>query len=120
MKADPILEEVWRVKDKLSREMAADPDAYFSKLDKITNAQERAGRKIIRSAEELRQLVAEKESQRPLASPMALNDKPSGGMASFLAEGKHENVPLPHWRCRSYSRSFGRRMTEDFARRLPS
>ena len=28
MKVDPILEEVWRIKDKLSREMAADPDAY--------------------------------------------------------------------------------------------
>ncbi len=24
MKADPILEEVWRIKDKLSQEMAAD------------------------------------------------------------------------------------------------
>lgn len=28
MKVDPILEEVWRIKDKLSREMAADPTAY--------------------------------------------------------------------------------------------
>jgi hypothetical protein len=79
MKADAILEEVWRVKDKLSREMAADPDAYFAKLDEIGKAEERAGRKVIRSAEELRQLVAEKERQRALASPMALHDKPPGG-----------------------------------------
>ena len=79
MKADPILEEVWRVKDKLSREMAADPEAYFAKLDEMTKAEERAGRNVIRSAEELRQLVAEKERQRALALPMALNDKSPGG-----------------------------------------
>lgn len=77
MKADPILEEVWRVKDKLSREMAADPAAYFAKLDEITDAEEKAGRKVIRSAAELRQLVAEKERQRAEESAMALNDKPS-------------------------------------------
>ncbi len=35
MKADPILEEVWRIKDKLSHEMAADPAAYAAKLDVI-------------------------------------------------------------------------------------
>ena len=53
MKADPILEEVWRVKDQLSREMAAVPAAYSAKLDGIANAEEKAGRKIIRSAVEL-------------------------------------------------------------------
>jgi len=78
MKADPILEEVWRIKDKLSREMAADPAACFVKLDEITKAEEKAGRKVIRSAEELRQLVAEKERQRTEESTMALNDKPPG------------------------------------------
>jgi hypothetical protein len=76
MKADPILEEVWRIKDKLSREMAADPAAYFAKLDEISKAEEKAGRKVIRSAKELRQLVAEKERQRAAESAMALNDKP--------------------------------------------
>ncbi len=63
MKADPILEEVWRVKDKLSREFAADPDAYFAKLNEITHAEEKAGRKVIHSAAGLRELVAEKERQ---------------------------------------------------------
>jgi len=77
MKADPTLEELWRVKDKLSREMAADPAAYFVKLDVITNAEEKVGRKVIRSAEELRQLVAEKERQRAEQSAMVLNDKPA-------------------------------------------
>jgi hypothetical protein len=75
MKADPILEEVWRIKDKLSQEMAADPDAYFAKLDEITKAEEKAGRKVIRSADELRQLVAGKERQRAGESALALNDK---------------------------------------------
>ena len=76
MKADPILEEVWRIKDKLSQEMAADPDAYFAKLDEMTKAEEKAGRKVIRSAEELRQHVAGKTRQRAAASALALNDKP--------------------------------------------
>jgi hypothetical protein len=75
MKADPILEEVWRVKDKLSREFAADPDAYFAKLDEITKAEEKAGRKVIRSAAELRQLVTQRERQHAEESAMALNDK---------------------------------------------
>jgi hypothetical protein len=76
MKADPILEEVWRIKDKLSQEMAANPDAYFAKLDEITKTEEKAGRKVIRSAEELRQLVTGKERQRAAESALALNDKP--------------------------------------------
>jgi hypothetical protein len=76
MKANPILEEVWRIKDELSREFAADPDAYFAKLDEIANAEEKAGRKVVRSAEELRQLVAEEERQRAGESAFALNDKP--------------------------------------------
>ena len=76
MKTNPILEEVWRIKDELSREMAADPDAYFAKLDEIANAEEKAGRKVIRSAAELRQLMVEKERERAEESAMALNDKP--------------------------------------------
>jgi hypothetical protein len=76
MKADPILEEVWRVKDKLSHEMAADPAAYAAKLDEIANAEQKAGRKVIRSAAELRQHVTEKERQDSEASALALNDKP--------------------------------------------
>ena len=77
MKADPILEEVWRVKDKLSREFAADPVAYSAKLGAIAVAEEKAGRKVIRSAAGLRELVAEKERQLAGQSAFALNDKPS-------------------------------------------
>ena len=77
MKANPILEEVWKIKDALAREFAADPDAYFAKLNEIGNAEEKAGRKVIRSAEELRQLAAEKERQLATESAFALNDKPA-------------------------------------------
>jgi len=76
MKADPILEEVWRVKDKLSREMAAALAAYSAKLDAIADTEEKAGRKVIRSAAELQQLVAQRERQRAQESALALNDKP--------------------------------------------
>ncbi len=77
MKADPILEEVWRVKDKLSREMAANPAAYSAKLAAIADTEEKAGRKVIRSAVGLRELVAEKERQLAGQSAFALNDKPA-------------------------------------------
>jgi TnpA family transposase len=76
MKANPILEEIWQIKDELSREFAADPDAYFAKLDEITDAEEKAGRKVIRSAEELQQLVVQRERHHAEVSAMALNDKP--------------------------------------------
>ena len=78
MKANPILEEVWRIKDELAREFAADPDAYFAKLDEIVKAEEKAGRKVVRSAEELRQLVAAEERERAAESAFVLNDKPPG------------------------------------------
>jgi hypothetical protein len=76
MKTNPILEEVWRIKDELSREIVADPDAYFAKLDEITDAEEKAGRKVIRSAAELRQLVAQRERQLAEQPATMLNDKP--------------------------------------------
>ena len=76
MKTNPILEEIWRIKDELSREYAADPDAYFAKLDEIANAEETAGRKVIRSAAELRRLMAAEERQRAEKSAMGLNEKP--------------------------------------------
>jgi hypothetical protein len=78
MKTGPILEEVWRVKDKLSREIASDPDGYFAKLKERTNAEEKAGRKVIRSAGELRTLAAGQERQRASTPAMVLNDKPQG------------------------------------------
>ena len=48
----------------------------IAKLDELVKAEEKAGRRVIRSAAELRQLVAEKERQRAQESPMVLNEKP--------------------------------------------
>lgn len=77
MKANPILEEIWRIKDELSREYAADPNAYFAKLNEIAGAEEKAGRKVVRSAAELRRLMAEDERKRDEQAPLVLNDKPT-------------------------------------------
>ena len=54
------------------------PDAYFAKLKERTNAEEKAGRKVIRSAGELRTLAAEQERQRASPLAMVLNDQPQG------------------------------------------
>jgi len=77
MNADPILEEVWRIKDKLSHKMAADPAAYLARLDEMTKAEEQAGRKVIRTPEELRHFAAEEERRQTHASAMMLSDKPA-------------------------------------------
>jgi hypothetical protein len=76
MKADAILEETWRINEKLSREMAGNPEAYAAKLTKLEQAEEKAGRKVIRSAEELRQLVVERERNHAAESALTLHDKP--------------------------------------------
>lgn len=77
MNTNPILEEIWRIKDELSREYAADPDAYFAKLNEIADVEEKAGRKVVRSTVELRQLMAKEEHERAEQAALALNDKPT-------------------------------------------
>ena len=77
MKADPILEELWRVKDKLSREMTADPVAYQARLDQLAKQAERAGRRVLNSPEELRRHVAEQEQRRRQAEALILNETPT-------------------------------------------
>lgn len=76
MKADPVIEELWSIKDKLSGEMKADPAAYLAKLDQMSANEVGKGRRIILSADELRQFVADQENQRAPSSPFALNEKP--------------------------------------------
>ena len=71
MKANPILEEVWRIKDQLAAEAGYDIDRFFENLRKWEAAHPPSGQ-VVRNAEELRQLVSVKESV------MALNDKPPG------------------------------------------
>lgn len=76
MKPDAVLEEIWRIKDELSREMAADPPAFRAKLEKLAKEEQAAGRRIIRSAEELRQYAAEQERHRREADVLMIRESP--------------------------------------------
>ena len=75
MKANPILEEIWRIKDQLAAEAGYDIDRFFENLRKWEAEHPHTG-PIIRNAEELRQVVAETERARAKESTLALNDKP--------------------------------------------
>ncbi len=75
MKANPILEEVWRIKDRLAAEAGYDIDRFFENLRKWEAEHPPTG-PVVRNAEELRQLVAQKERERAEESALALNDKP--------------------------------------------
>lgn len=61
MKPNPILVELWRVKDDLAREAGYDVDRVFADL---RAAEGRQPGPLIRSAEELRRFVAEQERQQ--------------------------------------------------------
>ncbi len=75
MKTNPILEEVWRIKDQLAADAGYDIDRFFENLRKWEAEHPHTG-PVVRNAEELRQLVARKERERSEESAMALNDKP--------------------------------------------
>jgi hypothetical protein len=75
MKANPILEELWKIKDDLARESGYDVDRFLENLRKWEAEHPHPGR-VLRNAEELRQLVAEKERQRAEQPSLTLNDKP--------------------------------------------
>ena len=75
MKSNPILEEVWRVKDELAREAGYDVHRLCENTRKWAAEHPHSGR-MVRTAEELRQLVAERERERGKESAMTLNDKP--------------------------------------------
>ena len=75
MKANPILEEIWQIKDQLAAEAGYDMDRYFDNLRKWMAAHPHTGR-LVHNAEELRQLVAEKERQCGGQSTLALNEQP--------------------------------------------
>jgi hypothetical protein len=75
MKANPILEEVWRIKDQLAAEAGYDIDRFFENLRKWEAGHPHTG-PVVRNAEELRQLVAAEERQRAGVSAFVLNDKP--------------------------------------------
>ena len=75
MKANPILEEGWRVKDQLAAEAGYDVDRFFENLRKWSLKHPHTG-PVVRNAEELRQLVAEEECKRAETSALTLNEEP--------------------------------------------
>jgi len=75
MKPNPILEEVWRVKDDLAREAGNDVRRLCQNSRQWAAEHPHPG-PVVRSAEDLRRLVADMERQRAESSAMVLNDKP--------------------------------------------
>ena len=68
MKANRILEEVWRAKDQLAAEAGYDVDRFCDQLRAWSETHPHRGT-VVHNAEELRRLAAEKTA-------LALNDKP--------------------------------------------
>ena len=75
MKSNPILEEVWRIKDELAREAGYDIHRLCENTRKWAETHPHPG-PVVGSAEELRQLAAEEERKRGEAAAMILKDKP--------------------------------------------
>jgi hypothetical protein len=75
MKSNPILEEVWRIKDQLAAEAGYDIDRFFENLRKW-EAEHPPHGPVVNSSEELQQLITEKEHRRAAEAAMLLNDKP--------------------------------------------
>jgi hypothetical protein len=71
MKTNPLLEELWQVKDDLAREAGYDIDRIFAEL---RAAEARQPGPLIRSADELRRYVADEEPRHE-ATP-ALKEEP--------------------------------------------
>ena len=72
MKTNPLLEELWRIKDDLAREAGYDIDRIFAEL---RVAETRQPGRLIRSTEELRRYVSEQE-QAPASTSMLKEEPP--------------------------------------------
>jgi|SRR3954467_15602551 hypothetical protein len=75
MKANPILEEVWRIKDELAREAGYDIHRLCENTRKWAASQPHSG-PIVRDAKELRQLAAEGERKCAENAALTLKDEP--------------------------------------------
>jgi len=72
MKTNPILEEVWRIKDELAREAGNDLHQLCENTRKWAATHTHAG-PALNNAEELRQYLADQEAATP-----ALHEGPPG------------------------------------------
>ena len=75
MKSNPILEEVWRIKDEVAREAGYDIHRLCENTRRWAAAHPHPGL-IVHSALELQRLAAEEERKRAKESALALNDAP--------------------------------------------
>jgi len=75
MKADPILQEIWDIKDRLAAEAGYDVNRFVQQLREWSAKHPHDG-PVVRNAEELRQLVAAKERQRAGQPTAAINEEP--------------------------------------------
>ena len=73
MKTNPLLEELWQVKDDLTREAGYDIDRIFAEL---RAAEARQPGPVIRTADELRRYVAGEERRHEAASALAVKEEP--------------------------------------------
>ncbi len=78
MKTNPILEEVWRIKDQLAEEAGCDIRKMCEQTRKWALEHPHNG-PIIRSAADLRRLVQREGRRRSRQSAMVLKDKPLDG-----------------------------------------
>jgi hypothetical protein len=76
MKPNPILQEIWDIKDRLAAEAGYDVDRFFDQLKEWTAKHPPTG-PVVPNAEELRQLIAAKERQRAGQPTVALNEEPT-------------------------------------------
>jgi len=75
MKTDPILQEIWDIKDRLAAEAGYDVHRFVQQLREWSAEHPHTG-PVVRNAEELRQLIAAKERQRAGQPTVALNEEP--------------------------------------------
>ena len=75
MTSNPILEEVWRIKDQLAREANDDVRRLCENTRRWAAEHPHSG-PVVRNAAELRRLIADKERQRTEQSALTLNEEP--------------------------------------------
>ena len=75
MKSNPILEEVWRIKDEVAREAGYDIHRLCENTRRWAAAHPHPG-PIVHNAVELQRLAAEQERKRAGEAALALNDAP--------------------------------------------
>ena len=75
MKTNPILEEVWRIKDQLAAEAGYDMDRFVAQLRAWSAAHPPSG-PVVRNAEELHRFLAEEERQLQEESATVLREQP--------------------------------------------